>query len=268
MPAPLIILTTTETNRASEAIRHYDMEGEFPHRLIDPQTSEVMPLRKWGENPRDSVIPTDAGNTGPLRQGQVYHVDILGYANRLPADGVWWENLAVIVTDLAAETKTPLEFPKQFMSYLEGCGPGPHRLELREFAKAVGVIGQQHIPLANMGNPGDLRIMVEMLAAADPIEGSAGHSIQESLAQAGLFEGPQNGVMDANTAVAVERLVNEYMQRGLKIRAMSTTIEELTEQAAPDDLALIADTRHAVHDLVELLWSTEIAEPLEDTVNI
>lgn len=155
----------------------YQNGGNTPHFTIAPKTGEIrqhVPLTRAG---RALVHPKGTPETN--RHGTI-QIEIIGSCDRawtnrhglhfLPdMTTAQMERVAGLVGAIARETGVPLVEAAVFRPYPKpGYGSGAPRLAWDQWKSARGVLGHQHVPGNDHGDPGDIPIRQILQLAAPP----------------------------------------------------------------------------------------------------
>lgn len=240
----VLVLNTTETDSIAAATRANIVRKSQPHRIFNPKSGEMADIVGWDEEGRRPPIPRT--------KGRVVWLDIVGWADRLPAvDTEWWDNLARIVEMTCEEADIDIQFPRSFGPFRDRHGPHVDRLTADQWDTIGGIIGTQHLPGVGNGEPGDLSRLVEIMMDQAGPEASPIYRIQAALHRAGLYDGPLDGKPNFELVEAVE--------------TMETKIEHsdamtVAQRGQIDTLSAEIDRINAEHTMAIEFWEAQQAE--------
>lgn len=165
----VLILHTSESDAGSaRAVADYlRQKNVASNEVFDPSCNERIQLIPWSQPSRalrNLSGGVETNNRGGVRQVEIIGraADVLSYSNQ------WYQNLAAYVRTAAAESDVPLMFPCPFVAYPQSYGFGvAQRLDPSEWLTIEGVIGHQHVPENDHGDPGDLSRLVALLTEED-----------------------------------------------------------------------------------------------------
>lgn len=161
----VLVLHTTESDAgtAQSVAAFLRSRGYESHTVFDPATGEHVRLLPWS-TPAKSLRNL-AGGVETNRRGGVYQVEVVGRAADVGHySDDWYRRLAEYVRRCCAETGTPLVFPHRFVSYPKSYGlHAPQRLDPAAWLTVSGVIGHQHVPESDHGDPGDLNRLIDLV---------------------------------------------------------------------------------------------------------
>lgn len=189
------------------ATRAYLHDGAAPHILCDPMSGQRITLAPMAREVRSSMVDGLAE-----RLAGWYWLDVVGFAGRLPDHEQWWQNLLFFVQELAGEVQAPVVFPRPFQAYADATGPHAGRLTSEQWATVAGVVGLQHLPKVQGGEPGDLGRLVELAAETGTAEGTPEWRAQKAAAETGFYTGAIDGDVGDMTAAAVEAMAEDHSQ--------------------------------------------------------
>jgi hypothetical protein len=162
---------------------NYQDGAVAPHFTIEPKTGEVHQHISMGHAARALAHPSGTPETN--RAG-VIQIEVIGTCDPVHKGDSRW-NYLPSMSDAQAEhirdlldrivdaiPKIPLTTPAKFEPYPEpSYGSNYPRMSTSTFAKAVGVIGHQHVPSNSHGDPGDIPISKILGDPAPPPRGQA-----------------------------------------------------------------------------------------------
>ena len=162
---------------------NYQDGSVAPHFTIEPKTGEIHQHISMGHAARALAHPSGTPETN--RAG-VIQIEVIGTCdpshkgeskwNYLPAmSDAQADNIGKLLDMIVkAIPAIPLTTPAKFEPYPEpSYGSNYPRMSTSTFAKAVGVIGHQHVPSNSHGDPGDIPITKILGDPAPPPRGQA-----------------------------------------------------------------------------------------------
>lgn len=164
----VVVLHTTESKAGTaKAVANYlRTKRSESHEVYDPSSDETVVLMRADQPARS--LQNLPGGVETNRRGGVYQIEVVGHAADVAGYGEgWYQNLAKHVALVCFLTGTPLEFPHQFVAYPRpayGLRSG-HRMSGADWLVCRGVVGHQHVPENDHGDPGDISRMVAILTA-------------------------------------------------------------------------------------------------------
>lgn len=163
---PVLVLHTTETDpgtaqAVADGLRARKAES---HTVFDPSNGEHIRLLAWSQNAK--ALRNLSGGVETNNRGGVYQVEIVGRAAEVPMySSGWFAALAVYVERVCSETGTPVVFPRPFVAYPQSYGlKAAQRMTNDEWLDCSGIVGHQHVPESDHGDPGDMTRLVQMLS--------------------------------------------------------------------------------------------------------
>jgi hypothetical protein len=163
MAPPLLVLHTTQSSSASGSAAFMRHKGVMSHRVFDPATGERIQLIRWSSPAK--ALKNLPGGVETNNRGSVYQLEIVGYAGAVPTyPDRWYQSLATEVRAICTELGVPLRFPCQWLPYPASYGAHSRvRMTGRQWMTATGIVGHQHIPESDHGDPGDLSRLAAIL---------------------------------------------------------------------------------------------------------
>jgi hypothetical protein len=158
-PVSVVVLHTTESNPGTcEAVAAYLVRmGYESHEVFDPSNGDLIQLLPPSE-PGKSLVNLPGG-VETNRRGGVYQIEIVGRAVDVPNyDDAWYERLRVRLVEVCGFTGTPYVFPLPFQPYPQSYGKNLVRLNYDDWLTVEGLVGHQHVPENDHGDPGALDI--------------------------------------------------------------------------------------------------------------
>jgi hypothetical protein len=159
MSPKCVVLHTTESNPGTcEAVAAYLVRmGYESHEVFDPSNGDLIQLLPPSE-PGKSLVNLPGG-VETNRRGGVYQIEIVGRAVDVPNyDDAWYERLRVRLLVICNFTGTPYVFPLPFQPYPQSYGKNLVRLNYDDWQTVEGLVGHQHVPENDHGDPGALDI--------------------------------------------------------------------------------------------------------------
>jgi hypothetical protein len=174
----VVVIHTTESDPGSaQAVANYLRNaGKASNEVYDPSNDEtvaLIPVDQAALSLRNEPggVQTNRRETDGIAGADVYQIEVVGRAADVAGySEAWYQNLAKHVALVCWLTQTPLEFPCQFVAYPRpGYGKSsPYRMSFAQWNACRGVVGHQHVPENDHGDPGDISRMVTILSAVHP----------------------------------------------------------------------------------------------------
>jgi hypothetical protein len=169
---PLVVLHTTESDPGTaDAVAAYlRREKKSSNEVYDPSRDYTVSLIRAGQasmalRNESGGVETNRRDTDGIAGPDVYQIEIVGRAAQVPGySEQWFRNLARHVVDVCRLTGTPVAFPCSFVPYPQSYGKrAAQRLSHAAWNAVNGVVGHQHVPENDHGDPGDLSRMVAII---------------------------------------------------------------------------------------------------------
>lgn len=164
MAEPVLVLHTTESDSFAATHRFFLANpGRQPHIMIDPATGnrvDYIALHLPAKALRN--LP---GGVETNRRGGVVQVEIVGRAAEVAGKSdEWFRSLARSLTGICTDAGVPVRFPRPFVAYPASYGMrARQRLTGPEWLEVSGIIGHQHVPENDHGDPGDLNRLPDFM---------------------------------------------------------------------------------------------------------
>jgi hypothetical protein len=165
----VIVLHTTETDIGTvDAVASYLFRtGNRPHVVFDPANGATVRMVQWDQ--AGAALRNLTGGVETNLRGDVFQVEIIGRAADVASyPDSWFETLAAALKGWCVETGVPAVFPCQWMPYPDSYGDSAVRLSPEAWQTVEGVIGHQHVPENDHGDPGDLSRLNNLFTQHSP----------------------------------------------------------------------------------------------------
>lgn len=159
----IIVLHSTETGDGGWP--GYDSGNSAPHFTIDPRTGEVRQHISMAHAARALRNPSGGVETN---RGGAIQIEIIGTCDpERDGDAGWtflpdwsnWGSLGNLVSRIGAECNIPLQSSVTFRAFPGSYGENAsQRLSGSAWNSYKGVLGHQHVPENDHGDPGDINI--------------------------------------------------------------------------------------------------------------
>jgi hypothetical protein len=161
----VLVLHTTESDpgTAQTIATYLVSKGCQSHTVYDPSTGEHIRLLPWSQPAK--ALRNLPGGVETNNRGDVYQIELVGRAQDVPGySSTWFAALALYVQRVCAETGTPIVFPCPFVPYPQSYGlTAAQRMSNDEWLACTGIVGHQHVPESDHGDPGDMSRLVDLL---------------------------------------------------------------------------------------------------------
>ena len=175
----VVVLHSTESNPGTcEAVANYLVRmGYESHEVFDPSNDDLIVLLPPTVAAKSLVnLP---GGVETNQRGGVYQIEIVGRAVDVPNyDDAWYARLKARLLKVCEFTGTPYVFPLPFEPYPQSYGKNLVRMTYDEWMVCEGLVGHQHVPENDHGDPGALDItrlkdddmtLAELVTAMGPL---------------------------------------------------------------------------------------------------
>jgi hypothetical protein len=226
-------------------------QGTMAHRVFDPAMGERIQLLPWSQPAKS--LKNLPGGVETNKRGGVYQLEIVGFAEKVAGyTDQWYRALAVELLAICAELDIPPRFPRPFVAYPKSYGvKASGRMTGAAWNACAGIVGHQHVPESDHGDPGDLNRLVPIVAELLGTPASEGVPMSAADIQAAqgainfyLPEGQriaQDGKWGPATTAALKVVLDQVLAP--QIRTLEQRVADLTSQlAAPPPAAIDART--------------------------
>ena len=169
----VLVHHTTEGDSAKGAASWMRSQGTMSHRVFNPSNGERIDLLPATASARS--LRNLSGGVETNRRGGVYQLEIVGRAVAVPGYGDhWYKALAGEVDSICSQVGIPKVFPCAFVPYPESYGiKAKQRLSGPQWLRVEGIIGHQHVPENDHGDPGalDVERLRRFMGAGSPTGG-------------------------------------------------------------------------------------------------
>jgi hypothetical protein len=167
----VVVLHTAESDPGTcEAVARYLVRmGYESHEVFDPSNGDGVILLP-ASTPAKSLVNL-LGGVETNKRGGVYQIEIIARAVDVPHyDDAWYARLKQRLIEICAFTGTPYVFPLPFEPYPQSYGRNLVRMTYDEWLCCEGVVGHQHVPENDHGDPGalDVERLIDLTPAAQP----------------------------------------------------------------------------------------------------
>lgn len=165
-PVTKLVLHTTEGSSLEGACAAYKSSNSWPHMTVDARPG--VPYRICGHLGFDvagRALKNLSGGVETNTAG-VIQVEVVGSATS--PGGIDWEWIGrEVVGPVATETGIPLTSTVTWVAYPASYGKtAPQRLSPSQWTKYKGILGHQHVPENDHGDPGAIPIQTILDSAA------------------------------------------------------------------------------------------------------
>jgi hypothetical protein len=168
-PVSKLLLHTTEGGTIEGACAAYDVNNSWPHLTVD--ATPGRPYRVCGHLGYDVAARSLKNVSGGVETNTagVIQIEIVGFATR-PSEVDWVWIGRNLVGPIARECGIPLQSSVAWVAYPASYGgKAPQRLHGQDWLAYRGVLGHQHVPENEHGDPGLIPIELLLDAAAATI---------------------------------------------------------------------------------------------------
>jgi hypothetical protein len=178
---PLLVVHSTEGYTAQSAADWMRSQNTMSNAVYDPRTRKRIQLLDWHRNARS--LRNEAGGVETNNRPNVFQLEIVGFAKAIPNyPDEWFRNLGDEIERLIAVLNLPRNFPAPFLPYPASFGKGNGvRLTAKQWATAGGIVGHQHVPENDHGDPGDLSRLIPLITpGVTPTMSQPDHTLSTS----------------------------------------------------------------------------------------
>jgi len=167
MPKTLV-LHTTEGSTIASARAAMDRNRSWSNWVCDPATGALVTLQASERG--DRSLRNLSGGVETNNRPGVWQLEIVGRAALVPGyDDDWYYHLAAIVRQLCDTHGIPRRFPAPFVSYPRSYGvKAAQRMTGAEWLRCDGIVGHQHVPENDHGDPGDISRLIPLVVDQPP----------------------------------------------------------------------------------------------------
>jgi hypothetical protein len=232
---PLLVLHSTEGSTIAGAVATMDANRSWSNWVGDPKTGTLKTLVDSERG--DRSLKNLPGGVETNNRPGVWQLEIVGFAEDMPTYGdTWYRSLAAMVVQICDAKGIPKRFPYPFVPYPRSYGfRAAQRLTGHQWLACSGIIGHQHVPENDHGDPGDLNRLIP-LVEGDPmpdLDPDLVRALQEAINAAG--SAPRllvDGLLGPKTLAAATGAARGAKLRGDEIGRLEAQISELEDQLA------------------------------------
>lgn len=167
--ARTLVVHSTEGSSIAGAVAAMDRNRSWSNWVCDP--AQGIGIRTLVDDvTEDRSLRNMVGGVETNMRPGVWQLEVVGYAEQIPDyPEDWFRRLGVILSALCDRTGVPRRFPYPFRRYPASYGlRASQRLSPGQWLEVDGIVGHQHVPENDHGDPGDISRVIPYVLASSP----------------------------------------------------------------------------------------------------